>query len=97
MTPEEMEARNIIEFETEEGERLLLELTEYFFFNGEEYAALTEVSQDTDAEGPEDGQIYFMKVHSYEEDGEQMEELLPVEEELVTRLSRVFRKKYDEE
>ena len=40
MTPEEMEARDVVEFSDDEGNTLLLEVMDYFFYNGEEFAAL---------------------------------------------------------
>ena len=36
MTPEEMEERDIVEFTDEQGNTLLLEVMDYFFYNGEE-------------------------------------------------------------
>ena len=37
MTPEEMNERDILEFTDDEGHTLLLQVTDYFFYNGEEY------------------------------------------------------------
>ena len=40
MTPEQMEERDVVEFVDDEGNTLLLEVMDYFFYNGEEFAAL---------------------------------------------------------
>ena len=40
MTPEEMEERDVVEFTDDEGNTILLEVMDYFFYNGEEFAAL---------------------------------------------------------
>ena len=42
MTPEQMEERDVVEFVDDEGNTLLLEVMDYFFYNGEEFAALCD-------------------------------------------------------
>ena len=42
MTPEEMDERDVVEFTDDAGNTLLLEVMDYFFYNGEEFAALCD-------------------------------------------------------
>ena len=88
MTPEQMEQveeRDVVEFVDDEGNTLLLEVMDYFFYNGEEFAALCD-AKDEDDESEEDG-VYIMKINSYtDENGEEMEEFVPPEEALMEKL-----------
>ena len=90
MTREEMEARDILEFTDDEGNALLLEVQDYFFYNREEYALLREAQEDADAERPEDDAAYIMAIRSYtDENGEEMEEFTLPEESLLETLIEV--------
>lgn len=93
MTPEEMEQRDIIEFSDDEGHTLLLEVKDYFFYNGEEYAALYEA----EGEQSEDAPLYVMKVNSFtDENGEEMEEFVLPEEPLMEVLVSIARTRFTE-
>ncbi|MBR1407477.1 MAG: DUF1292 domain-containing protein [Clostridia bacterium] len=94
MTPEEMNERDILEFTDDEGHTLLLQVTDYFFYNGEEYAALREAEdEDGDAEP-----AYIMKVNTFtDENGEEMEEFVLPEEDLLETLAGVLRTKFETE
>ena len=93
MTPEEMEQRDIIEFSDDEGHTLLLEVKEYFFYNGEEYAALHEAEGDQSEDDP----LYVMKVNSFtDENGEEMEEFVLPEEPLMEVLVSIARTRFTE-
>ena len=93
MTPEEMEQRDIIEFSDDEGHTLLLEVKDYFFYNGEEYAALHEA----EGEQSEDAPLYVMKVNSFtDENGEEMEEFVLPEEPLMEVLVSIARTRFTE-
>ena len=48
MTPEQMEERDVVEFVDDEGNTLLLEVMDYFFYNGEEFAALCDAKEGRD-------------------------------------------------
>ncbi len=88
---------DLIEGVDEEGNKVLLEVVRYFFYNGEEYVVLGDAQQkgecdetcehcshdheDTDEE--EAVNLYIMKVVETEEDGEEMEEFAPVEDEAL--------------
>ncbi len=83
-----MEDMDIIELESEDGEMLQLRVDRYFFYNGEEYVLLTDDCGDGKSE--DEISHYVMKVQPLEdEDGEEMEEFVPVEDELMDQLIHV--------
>ena len=43
MTPEDMQERDIVEFTDDNGNTLMLEVMDYFYYNGQEFAALCTV------------------------------------------------------
>ena len=93
--------RDIVEFSDEEGNKLLLEVIDYFFYNGEEYAVLCdadEEEQDVDLDDEEDQTVYIMKVVSTtSEDGEEMEEFIPPEDSLLDQLIEVVQTRFTED
>jgi len=96
MTPEQMEERDVVEFVDDEGNTLLLEVMDYFFYNGEEFAALCD-AKDEDGESDEDG-VYIMKINSFtDENGEEMEEFVPPEEALMEKLISIVQTRFDGE
>ena len=96
MTPEEMEERDVVEFTDEAGNTLLLEVMDYFFYNGEEFAALCDAKED--GETAEDDAVYIMKINSFtDENGEEMEEFVPPQEELMEKLISVVRTRFAED
>ena len=96
MTPEQMEERDVVEFVDDEGNTLLLEVMDYFFYNGEEFAALCDAKEEGD-ESDADG-VYIMKINSFtDENGEEMEEFVPPEEELMEKLISIVQTRFDGE
>ena len=88
---------DIIDFEDEEGNVIPFAVIDYVFYNGEEYALLTEV---TDEENDEDNQecIVCRVVAETEEDGEETESFVPVEDEtLAQKLVDIFNTKMADE
>ena len=97
MTPEQMEERDVVEFVDDEGNTLLLEVMDYFFYNGEEFAALCDAKEEGDAAEEDDG-VYIMKINSYtDENGEEMEEFVPPEEALMDKLLAIVPPRFDGE
>ena len=90
------EEKDIIELEGEEGEVLKLCVERYFFYNGDEYVLL---SDDCGQEDGEEISHYVMKVQPLpaDEDGEEMEEFVPVDEDLMDQLIQVVEATFDEE
>lgn len=76
---------DVIEMTDEEGNTILFSIIDYFFYNGEEYAILTdsddEAADDADAESVD---CYVMKiVATTDESGEELEEFVPVEDQAL--------------
>ncbi len=90
------EELDIIELESEDGELLRLCVDRYFFYNGDEYVLL---SDDCGQNKPQDEvSHYVMKVVPLEdEDGEEMEEFVPVEDELMDQLIHVVESTFGDE
>ena len=111
---EEEQDFGVIEGTDEDGNKVLLQVLDYFFYNGEEYAILTDAEdmEDCDCDACEEHQhhehcccsdcadeetdnneeitCYIMKViTSTEEDGEEVEEFVPVDDELEAKLIEV--------
>jgi len=98
MTPEMMEERDIVEFTDDQGNTLLLEVMDYFFYNGEEFAALCDAKEDPADDDPDDDAVYIMKINSFtDENGEEMEEFVPPEDELMEKLIQVVRTRFGDE
>jgi uncharacterized protein YrzB (UPF0473 family) len=77
---EGMEPDTVI-FEDEDGNEYEFAVRDYFFYNGDEYALLTEVGQEADENGEE---CIVCKVETTEsEDGEEDEEFVLVEDETL--------------
>lgn len=91
----EEERLDIVEGVDEDGNRLILRVNRYFFYNGEEYVLL---SDDIEAPNPnlDEVMFYVMKVtESVDEDGEEIEEFEPVEQELMEQLIEVVKTNFD--
>jgi len=105
------EERDIVTFTDEQGDEFDLEVLDYFFYNGQEYAVLADLEdEDCDCEccghdhdhehadgcdcgcEGEDQEIYIMKVIQLEND---MEEFVPVEDELMEKLIEVVQARMD--
>jgi len=98
----EME-QDFIEGVDEDGNQVLLQVMEYFFYNGEEYVVLADAPEceDEDCEccdhecehehdHDEELGLYIMKViTSTDENGDEMEEFVPVDEDLMDKLIEV--------
>lgn len=111
LSAEEME-HDLIEGVDEDGNTVLLEVVRYFFYNGEEYVVLGDAQQDSDCdhececcehdhgddEEEEAVNLYIMKVVETEEDGEEVEEFIPVDDEdLLEKLIDIVQADFDSE
>ena len=86
MTPEEMQDRDIVEFTDDSGNTLMLEVMDYFYYNGQEFAALCDAQENPSDDEPDDDPVYIMQVNTFEdENGEEMEEFVPPEEKLMEK------------
>lgn len=104
----EEDTRDLIEGVDEDGNNVLLEVVRYFFYNGEEYVVLGEAHdgecdcecEHCDHHGEDEEEeavnLYIMKVVESEEDGEEIEEFLPVEDEdLLDQLIEVVQADFE--
>ena len=72
---------DVIEMTDEEGNTILFSIIDYFFYNGEEYAILTDSNEDDASEAVD---CYVMKiVATTDESGEELEEFVPVEDQAL--------------
>ena len=75
MEPEE----DMIEMTDEDGNVTLCRILDYFFYNGNEYAILTDSNEDDTAEAID---CFVMQiVPETDEDGEELEAFVPVEDQ----------------
>lgn len=111
---------DVIEGVDEEGNTVLLQVMEYFYYNGEEYVVLGNAEDcghescdceehehtedcgcgDEECECDHDHEVdlYIMKViTSTGDDGEEVEEFVPVDENLMDKLIQVVQTNFCEE
>ena len=96
--------QDIVVFVDDEGNEVTMEVLDYFFYEGEEYAVLAEQGADCGEliEGEGDcstcesrREAYVMKVVPV---GEDEEEFIPVDEDLAARLIEILENEdYDDE
>jgi len=110
MTAEDMEDQDFIEGVDEDGNKVLLQVVRYFFYNGEEYVVLGDAQQDDcgchcgecehscdDEDDEEAVNLYIMKVVQSADD-EETEEFVPVEDEdLLSKLIEVVQTDFEKE
>jgi len=109
MTAEDMESQDFIEGVDEDGNKVLLQVVRYFFYNGEEYVVLGDAQQEDDCgchcdecesscdDDEEPVNLYIMKVVESEDD-EDTEEFVPVEDEdLLEKLIEVVQTDFEKE
>ena len=82
---------DLIEMEDSEGGTVTLKVERYFYYNGDEYVLLS----DDVSPVPEEISYYVMKVVPLEDEGEDMEEFVPVEDELMDALIQAAQTVYN--
>ena len=82
---------DIVVFEDDDGNELTMEVLDYLFYEGKEYALLTEYVEDEEARNnPENPrEAFIMEVRPLEDD-EENEEFVPIPEELAEKLIEIF-------
>ena len=83
--------KDLVVFEDDNGNEFTMEVLDYLFYEGKEYAVLAEMNEN------ENGQreAYVMEVVPV---GEDMEEFVPVDEELAVKLIEIIENSdFDEE
>ena len=98
MTPEELQERDVIEFSDDDGNTMMLEVMDYFYSNGQEFAILCNAEENPSDDDPDDDPVYIMQVNTFtDEDGEEMEEFVPPEENLMEKLIQVVRTRFTDD
>lgn len=93
----EEERIDIVEGVDEDGNRLLLRVNRYFYYNGEEYVLLSD-DCDEPAQSIEDTTFFVMRVvETVDEDGEEIEEFEPVDEDLMEALIEVVKTNFEDD
>jgi len=103
--PMDQDERDIVEFSDEDGNTLLLEVMDYFFYNGEEFAVLCDADEeacdhchDKDCACEDEQSLYIMKVVTVTgEDGEEMEEFISPDESMLEQLIEVVQARFSDE
>ena len=89
---------DLVVFEDDDGNELTMEVLDYLFYEGKEYALLTEYVENGTCEGCESGscegcdsarEAFVMEVRPLEDD-EDTEEFVPVDEKLAEVLIDIF-------
>lgn len=91
--------QDLVVFSDDDGHELTLEILDYFFYNGQEYAVLTEAETQTEEaadqqDEEEDDSLYIMQVVQVDDE---MEEFIPVEEELMDTLIDIVMTRFDDD
>lgn len=97
--------RDILTLTDDDGNEIELEILRYFFYNGEEYAMVTELDEgydcdtcdkdpDSDECDCEPMEVFFMKVEPVDDENE---EYTFVDEELSDALMNVIESDFDDE
>lgn len=91
---------DIIEMTDDEGNTILMEVVDYFYYNGEEYVILADYSEDAEEDDEaEEIDCYIMKViTSTDENGEELESFEPIEDlDLENKLIEIANNKMNED
>lgn len=89
---------DLVVFEDDDGNELTMEVLDYLFYEGHEYALLTEYDENSACNSCEDGECdgcenvreaFVMEVRVVEGD-EETEEFVPVDEKLAEKLIEIF-------
>jgi len=97
---------DLVVFEDDDGNELTMEVLDYLFYEGHEYALLTEYDENNSCSSCEEGscdgcgnvrEAFVMEVRVVEGD-EETEEFVPVDEKLAEKLIDIFQNsEFDEE
>lgn len=83
----EADRLDIIEAADEEGNSIFLSVERYFYYNGGEYVLLREVADENGAQPLGESRLHVMRVDiSRDDEGEEVEDFVPISEELTDRL-----------
>ena len=93
----EDERLDIVEGVDEDGNRLLLRVNRYFYYNGEEYVLLSDDIDEVN-DNLDEVTFFVMKVSvSTDEDGDEVEEFEPVDQDLMDALIEVVKTNFEDD
>ena len=86
-------------FSDEDGNDVNVQVLDYFYYNGDEYAVMTELAEGQEPWTEEGGdeeypEIFFMKVVPVDEENVEFE---PVDDELGDKLFEIVNASYEED
>lgn len=78
---------DLVVFETDDGEEVTFVIEDYFFYNGDEYAILTEYDTENDVVKADEGSIVCKVEEVTDENGEEFDDFVPVtDDDLAEKL-----------
>ena len=87
--------QDLVLFEDDKGNQITMEVLDYMFYEGKEYAVLAEMSETENEDGESVREAYVMEVVPV---GDDMEEFVPVDEALAEKLIDIIENSdFDEE
>lgn len=89
------EERDLVVFEDDDGNELTMEVIDYLYYEGSEYALITEYREDEE-DSDEQREAFVMQVRPIKGDDEN-EEFVPIEEALGEKLIELFQNGYEED
>ena len=99
--PENMNQEpDLIEITDEDGNVYVMEIVDYFFYNGQEYAIVADYDEEDEAEAYEGSvDCFVMQVNTItDENGEELDEFVPIEDpDLENRLIAVAHKRMNDD
>ena len=84
------EELDLVTFEDEEGNKLVMEVLDYLAYEGKEYALLTEYVEDEDDEDVDEDEPIEVSIMEVRPVGEDQEEFVEVDEKLAQTLIKIF-------
>ena len=88
---EDMEL-DLITLEDDGGNEIDMQVLDYMYYEGKEYALMTEYREDDPGDGTMPLEVLVMEVRAVEDDDE-MEEFVPIDDELGEKLVKLFETK----
>lgn len=82
------EERDLVVFEDDAGNELTMEVLDYLYYEGKEYALLTEFVEDDD-DDDEEGEIEVM-IMEVVPVGDDQEEFVAIDDDLAEKIMKIF-------
>ena len=83
-------------FTDEDGNDVTVQVLNYFYYNGKEYAVMTELVEDQPSDS-DDAEVFFMEVVPIEGDDENVEFTAVEDDDLADKLFEIISANYNED